>query len=157
MQHVKWVFSGIGVLAITLICTFFAPTKCNSERSSLKLSARVLIVDHDENCKLTRMLINAGWVFTKNRTDVENLDAPDILEAQVIFVNAEAVGASFFNDQGYGLAAALKERYPDKKIVNYGVDGHPNIILKTERGVDAYLPKNAESYEFIKLLDSFFK
>ena len=122
----------------------------------LKLNTRVLFVDHDANCRYAAMIINAGWISTKISADISNFDASDVFEAHGIFVNAEGVGAGFFYDQGYGLAVALKEKYPAKKIVIYGVDGRPDIFLKTARGVDAYIPKGAQAYDFVKLLEGFF-
>ncbi len=119
-----------------------------------KDSLQVLFVD-DEKFKIVENLKKAGWINTKTIKDVTNLDCIDVKNAHVIFVDINGVGEVLFpTDKGLGLAEALKKKYLDKYIVIYSAQEQGDRFHKALKVVDFTLPKNAEPYEFINILEN---
>lgn len=116
---------------------------------------QVLFVD-DQKFDIIDVLKKAGWVNTKRIKDVTNLDAVDIKNSDVIFVDVNGVGCQLFpKDQGLGLAEAIKNKYPKKYIVLYSALSHH--FHRALNVVDNVLEKNADPYEFINILENFQK
>lgn len=123
----------------------------NEERK--KVLTRILFVDdkHKE-FRMVSILKKSGWTNTKSIKDITDLDDPKVLEANIIFVDINGVGTTLFQDQGLGLASALKKKYSKKKIFIYSADTNGDRFHRALREVDGCLPKNAEPYQFINLI-----
>jgi len=120
-----------------------------------KNDLQLLFID-DEKFEIVSILKGAGWVNTKTIKDVKNLDCSDVKNADIIFVDINGVGCSLFpKDQGLGLAEAIKSRNPEKYIIIYSAQ--EQRLHKAFSIVDAVLPKNAEPYEFMNILDNYLR
>lgn len=181
-ENYEWIFSGIGV---SLLFTFVSFRKSKRENSpiriennvainqnngttplfdysqlkesskDIKLKTFILFID-DEKFNLVNILKQSGWLNTSSRKDIEDLDAQIVKQANIIFVDINGVGTKLqFRNQGLGLAGALKDKYPNKKIIIYSAETTGNRFDKVLQKVDYCLPKNAEPYEFIQLVDQF--
>jgi hypothetical protein len=129
-----------------------------AEDDRLKERTRILFVDDQHaKFKMVSILKKAGWSNTKSVKDIIDLDDPRAKEADIVFVDINGVGTTIFEDQGLGLASALKNKYPEKKIVIYSAETTGDRFHKALREVDDCLPKNAEPYQFINLVESFAK
>lgn len=127
----------------------------NGHNSRYKEITRILFVDDDVKFKVVNILKKAGWINTKSKKDIVNLDDNDAKESDIIFVDINGVGTELFQDQGLGLAYALKTKYPEKKIVIYSAESNGDRFHKAFRITDDCLSKNAEPYEFIHLVETF--
>jgi PleD family two-component response regulator len=117
---------------------------------------RILFIDDNHtDFNMVSILKKAGWPNTKAVKDLTDLDELKAREASIIFVDINGVGTQMFEDQGLGLAAALKDRYPEKTIILYSADPTGNRFDKKLKKVDDTLPKNAEPYEFISLIEQY--
>jgi len=117
---------------------------------------RILFIDDNHtDFNMVSILKKAGWPNTKAVKDLTDLDDLKAREASIIFVDINGVGTQMFEDQGLGLAAALKDRYPEKTIILYSADPTGNRFDKKLKKVDDSLPKNAEPYEFISLIEQY--
>lgn len=119
--------------------------------------ARVRILFIDDNIldfKMVSILKKSGWINTKSVRDITYLDDPKIIEADIIFVDINGVGTSLFQDQGLGLANALKSKFKTKKIIIYSAETTGDRFHSALRAVDGCLSKNAEPYQFINLIES---
>ena len=182
MQNKEWLFSGLGIAVISLIGTLIynrknavkvIPNEVNNSNSNVvnindkiskstiansqksKADIQILFVD-DEKFEIVGILKDAGWSNAKTIKDVKNLDSPDILNANVIFVDVNGVGRTLFpNDQGLGLAEAIKTRNPEKFIIIYSAQ--EQRLHKAFSIVDGVLPKNADPYEFINILENYLR
>lgn len=184
IQNKEWLFSGLGIAVISLIggliynrknAVKFIPNEVNNNNSNVvninvndniskstrassqksKGDIQILFVD-DEKFEIVGILKDAGWANAKTIKDVKNLDSPDILNANVIFVDVNGVGRTLFpNDQGLGLAEAIKTRNPEKFIIIYSAQ--EQRLHKAFSIVDAVLPKNADPYEFINILENYLR
>ncbi|WKL16662.1 hypothetical protein QYQ99_03650 [Comamonas testosteroni] len=121
---------------------------------SIKQHKRILFIDDDTKFKVVKILYNSGWIFTKHVKDAKSLIDREILEADIIFIDIQGVGAALgFKDEGLGLALALKDKYPEKKIVIYSVIEDGNRFHDALRKADSFLSKNADPYEFEKTVE----
>ena len=121
---------------------------------SLKQSKRILFIDDDTKFKVVKILNNSGWIFTKHVKDAKSLVDKEIIEADLIFIDIQGVGAALgFKDEGLGLALALKDKYSEKKIVIYSVIEDGNRFHEALRKADSFLSKNADPYEFEKTVE----
>ena len=194
-NNYEWIFSGIGVLIIGYIITFFLPNKnkntniplinapstnkntnsvvvnnimgnsSGNDKSSaentedrIKGKTKILFIDDNHTeYKMVSILKKSGWINTKSVKDVIDLDDPKVNEADIIFVDINGVGTTMFQDQGLGLASALKKKYGSKNIILYSAEITGDRFHRALREVDGCLSKNAEPYQFINLIEEFAK
>ena len=124
-------------------------SSCRKEKGSV----HVLFID-DQKFDNVDVLKNAGWKNTKAIKDIKAIDCPEVLAADVIFVDINGVGTSLFpKEQGLGVAVQIKSRYNEKCVVVYSAQ--PQELHKALSQVDAILPKNAEPYEYISILENY--
>lgn len=124
-----------------------------SNMASPKATTNILFID-DKKFDNVSVLKKAGWINTKTINDIKSIDCPDVLWANVVFVDINGVGCSLFpKEQGLGVANWIKKQYPDKYVVLYSAQ--PQELHKTFSVVDAVLPKNADPYEYINILDNY--
>ena len=113
-------------------------------------------IDDDMRFKVTKILIRSGWVHTKLIKDCETLDEQDIIKASILFIDVQGVGLAMgFHDEGLGLALAIKQKYPKKKVVIYSAETQGDRFHKALREADSFLAKNADPYEFQRLVEEF--
>jgi hypothetical protein len=127
------------------------------EETSKSLTRILFIDDNHTDFKMVSILKKSGWVNTKSVKDITDLDDSRVLESDIIFVDINGVGTTLFQDQGLGLASALKKKYPQKKVVIYSSETKGDRFHKALREVDSCLHKDAEPYQFINLIEGFKK
>lgn len=132
-------------------------TMTDIEEKQKALTRLLFIDDNYLEYKIISILKKAGWINTKAIKDVTDLDDPKVAEADIIFVDINGVGVTLFEDQGLGLASALKKKYSSKKIILYSAETTGDRFHKALKEVDNCLPKNAEPFQFINLIESYNK
>jgi hypothetical protein len=126
------------------------------DESWIKANTHILFIDDDAKFKVVTILKKSGWINTKNIKDIDNLDNKLIQETDIFFVDIQGVGLSLqFNDEGLGLALALKKKYPTKRVVIYSAETKGDRFHEALRKADSFLPKNAEPYEFQLLVEEY--
>ena len=84
-------------------------TSQNGSDENLKATTKILFIDDNHTeYKIVSILKKAGWTKTKSVKDVTDLDSIVVTESDIIFVDINGVGLELFEDQGLGLASALK-------------------------------------------------
>ena len=120
----------------------------------IKSKVRILFID-DERFNMINILKKAGWKNIEYKKDLSDLDDNAVLSANVIFVDINGVGCSLFRNQGLGLAAAIKNKHKDKRVIIYSAEPNGDRFDNALRQVDACLPKNAEPIEFMNLIEEY--
>ncbi|WP_418991729.1 response regulator [Alistipes sp.] len=120
----------------------------------VKAKVRILFID-DEKFTMINILKKAGWKNIEYKKDLSDLDDYAVLSANVIFVDINGVGCSLFRNQGLGLAAAIKNKHQDKRVIIYSAEPNGDRFDNALRQVDACLPKNAEPIEFMNLIEEY--
>jgi PleD family two-component response regulator len=125
------------------------------KENRIKEKTKILFIDDNHtDFKIVSILKKNGWINTKSIKDVINLDDPKVKDADIIFVDINGVGTTLFNDEGLGLASALKKKYKNKKIIIYSADTKGDRFHKALREVDGCLSKDAEPFQFSSLIES---
>ncbi len=170
----KWIqenqiLSGTGAFLLTgivvIIKHVFTKKKNNDDGNILekdkakkkdKEQFKILFID-DQSFKVVDILKKQGWINTKRIKDVRSFEDPDVVEADVYFVDIQGVGKIMeFKDEGLGLAIALKEKFPNKKLVIYSSENKGDRFHKALKKADEQLPKNADPYELQQIIENFF-
>ena len=153
-----WFLSGIGVTIVSFMFKFISKffrslfSASDPQTNSNVLNQNITIGDISGS-KAQSSKENAIQP-TRSKSSIDQIDCNQVVESEVIFVDINGVGKNLFpTDQGLGLAVAIKKKFPHKCIVLYSAEQH---YLKNEfRILDGILPKNSETYEFVKIIDDY--
>jgi hypothetical protein len=125
----------------------------------IKSICKILFID-DKAFPLIDILKTAGWTSTKRIKDAESLEQTEIKEAHILIVDIQGVGKKLkFKDEGLGLIIALKNKYPNKKIIVYSAEDQGKIQA-FHAGIDAAdkrLSKNSDPYQFQIVIENYAK
>ncbi len=122
---------------------------------NLRPSVSILFIDDDIKFKVISILKNSGWIQTKIVRDLKNLNELSITNAHIVFVDIQGVGKQMgFTDDGLGLAASIKKKYPKKKVIIYSADSEGSRFHEAFRLADDQLSKNAVPYEFESVIET---
>ena len=129
----------------------------NRSIDDLKAHCRILFID-DQDFRVPQILVASGWTRTTRLPDVESLACPEVADAHVVFVDITDVGVKLgFSEQGLGLVSALKDKYPQKKVVVYSAQTVGDRFHRGLSDADERLAKNADPFEFETLVERFAK
>lgn len=173
----EWLFSGLGASAIIGSVAYIFKNKQDSEKTQTqnvtvnvnsekeastkvlniksidKESISILFID-DQTFDYINHLKNAGYINVRKIRNVKQIDCPEIINANVIFVDVNGVGTNLFpTEQGLGVAKAIKKRFGNSKNVYlYSASHQP---LSSDFNIlDGVMSKNADPYEFINLIEN---
>lgn len=77
------------------------------------------------------------------------------MKSDIFFVDIQGVGKKLdFQDEGLGLANALKNKYPNKKVVIYSAENRGDRFHEALKKADDSLPKNAEPFQFQQTIEN---
>jgi hypothetical protein len=125
------------------------PPQPPSPIEDLKKSTRILFIDDDRTFKIVEILKKMGWANTKIVKDINSLSDPNVVAADVLFIDIQGVGKLLQQkDEGLGLALAVKRRYPEKRIVIYSAQEEGERFHMALSEADYSLPKTAEPIRF---------
>lgn len=126
----------------------------------LKNITKVLFID-DQSFRIVQDLKEKdGWKNVSRIRDVDSLTQSEVKDAHIIFVDIQGVGKKMgFQDEGMGLIEALRQTYPEKKIIMYSAESKGKIDALHPSGnlVDYRLRKTAKRYEFESVIEQFAK
>lgn len=169
MDVFEWVFSGVGVLLVSWIGRYFGKKRAQKKNTASteviihpreihKKDFRILFIDDQhKEFRIVDILKEDGWISTNSVEDITSLDSTILKNQDMVFVDINGVGTKLFHDEGLGLAAAIKQRYPNMVVIAYsaqteGERFHPKLKL-----VDDSLAKNADPYEFLSLIQKYYE
>lgn len=121
-------------------------------KSEPKRTIHILFID-DEKFNMIQILKTMGWLNIEYRKNVVNPDDDVVLRSDVIFVDINGVGGGAYRNQGIGLAAAIKQKHPEKKVVIYSAETTGDRFDEDLRKIDKCLPKNAEPIQFSNMIE----
>lgn len=143
----------------SIMNTIILPTASLADKATIedkKKRISILFIDDDTKFKVVKILKNAGWINTSSVKDIKSLDDQIVKDTDIFFVDIQGVGRELqFNEEGLGLALALKTKYPSKKVVIYSAETKGDRFHEALRKADSFLPKNAEPYEFQQIVEQY--
>ena len=124
----------------------------------IKNDLKVIFVD-DKRFNVVDLLKKNGWRQITYKRDIVDIDAIDIREAHVLFLDINGVGVSMgFHNQGMGLCGALKRKYGNqKRVVLYSGETSGDIFDSDARMADDTLKKDSDLYQFTALMERYGK
>lgn len=124
----------------------------------MKSELKVIFVD-DKKFNVVDLLKKSGWKNVTYMRDILDIDAMEVREAHVFFLDINGVGVAMgFHNQGMGLCGALKRKYGDKKrVVLYSGETSGDIFDNDARMADDTLKKDSDLYQFIALIEQYGK
>ena len=141
------------------MCTFIFKRKKFPERTidSIKNNCRVLFIDDRKFDIVDLLKEKDGWKRTTRIRDLESITQPDLLDAHIVFVDIQGVGKKMGMNSGLDLIVAIKEKYPEKKVIMYSAENQYQIgaFHKAANIVDYQLRKSTTRYEFDKIIEEF--
>lgn len=122
----------------------------------MRAQTNILFIDDDKKFKIVSIIKSSGW---KNTTffpnpDVKDINDERIRKAHIIFVDILGVAKTLYEDEGLGLAADLKKKYPEKKIVIYSAEPAHQSFHEAWKITDDRIQKNAQPAEFISCIET---
>lgn len=130
----------------------------SNQRHSKRLdmnTLQILFID-DETFSVIKMLKKMGWRNVKRKTDITSLNDTDLINSHVVFVDIKGVGREMgFSNEGIGLAFAIQNKYPQKRVVLYSGTHEHDIFDVQLQQIKYRLPKNAEPIQFSDILDEY--
>ncbi len=118
---------------------------------------KILFIDDDTKFKVINILKRSGWLHTKILKDINDLDSDEVQKTDIFFIDIQGVGKKLsFQDEGLGLADALKKKYENKKVIIYSAETRGDRFHEALRNADDFLPKNAEPFQFQQTIERFF-
>jgi DNA-binding NarL/FixJ family response regulator len=135
-----------------------APLK-ERELDEIRGICKILFID-DKAFPVIDILKTDGWKNSKRIKDVDSLEQMEVKEAHILIVDIQGVGKKMkFKDEGLGLIIALKEKYPNKRVIVYSAEDqgkiqafHPGIDAADKR-----LSKNTDPYQFQVVIEGYAK
>ena len=124
-----------------------------ASNEEIKAKTHILFIDV-ERFSMINILRKAGWNVEYKKNSIDPSDKA-VLSADIIFVDINGVASEIFRNQGLGLAAEIKKKHPEKKVVIYSAEPNGDRFDSDLRKVDSCLPKNAEPIEFINLIEEY--
>lgn len=124
----------------------------------IKNELRVIFVD-DKRFNVVDLLKKNGWKQVSYKRDISDLDAVEVRDAHVLFLDINGVGVAMgFHNQGMGLCGALKRKYGDKKrVVLYSGETPGDIFDNDAKMADDTLKKDSDLYQFTALMEQYGK
>lgn len=136
------------------LCSAPSGDEQNDSIVDMKSTCQILFIDDEKLDTLIKTLKASGWKNIKRIDDTANLDLVDIRNANIIFVDIKGVGVKLkFENEGVGLAAELKRKYPKKGVVIYSATPEHKLFDPDIKMVDDWLYKNAEPIQFSNMIE----
>lgn len=122
----------------------------------MRAQTNILFIDDDKKFKIVSIIKSTGWKNTSffPNPDVKDINDERIRKAHIIFVDILGVGQTLYEDEGLGLAASLKKKYPEKKIVIYSAEPAHKSFHEAWKITDDRIQKNAQPAEFISCIET---
>lgn len=120
----------------------------------VKRLTQVLFIDDESFDSLLNNIRDSGW-NVKQKQDIDNLDAEDIKNADIIFIDYKDVGIKLTpTEEGIGLLKAMRNKYPNKRLIFYS--GYAGFIPGHEIHdiANGWISKNADPYVYIERIES---
>ena len=182
-KNVEWVFSGVGMIALTGLLSWFRRKPSGSEDSpsvsvnnhqsvtihtvpsnalpqpagtakiKQKSAVSILFVDDDVKFQVVNILKRNGWTNTRIIKDVVSLEQPEVAAANIFFVDIQGVGISL-GFKDQGLGLVIAlRRKYPTKKIVIYSAENANAFHAAFGQANERISKDADPYEFMEAVD----
>lgn len=125
----------------------------NRSIDDIKKITNIVFIDDQKFGVIDIIKSNFGWKNVKRVKDIESLDDDDIKKSHILFIDINGVGKKMGFKDGQDLTIAIKERFPNKKVIIYSADSFGDRFNSGLHMADDRLNKSATPYEFQKIIE----
>ncbi len=128
--------------------------------NEIKNGCRVLFIDDQKFDIVDRLKNQEGWKNTTRIKDLDSISQTELVDAHIVLVDVQGVGKKMqCPDEGLGLIVAVKQKYPQKKVIMYSGESQGKIETFHEAWnvADHKLKKTSTQYEFNNIIEKFAK
>ena len=128
--------------------------------NEIKNGCRILFIDDHKFDIVDRLKSQDGWKNTLWIKDLDSISQTELVDAHIVLVDVQGVGKKMqCPDEGLGLIVAIKEKYPQKKVIMYSGESQGKIetFHKAWNVADHSMKKSATQYEFNNIIEKFAK
>lgn len=141
---------------------FFTKKRSLPKRNlnEIKNGCRILFIDDLKFDIVDRLKKQDGWKNTTWIKDLDSISQTELLDAHIVLVDVQGVGKKMqCPDEGLGLIVAIKEKYPQKKVIMYSSESQGKIetFHKAWNVADHRMKKSATQYEYNNIIEKFAK
>ena len=141
---------------------FFTKKRSLPKRNlnEIKNGCRILFIDDLKFDIVDRLKKQDGWKNTTWIKDLDSISQTELLDAHIVLVDVQGVGKKMqCPDEGLGLIVAIKEKYPQKKVIMYSSESQGKIetFHKAWNVADHRMIKSATQYEYNNIIEKFAK
>lgn len=125
----------------------------------IKNICKIVFID-DRAFPIIDILKKSNWKNVTRLSDVSSLSQTEVAEGHILFVDIQGVGKKLkLKDEGLGLIVALKQKYPNKRVIAYSGEDEGQVQAFHEgiNVADSRLSKNAATYQFEFLVEKYAK
>lgn len=125
----------------------------------IKNICKIVFID-DRAFPIIDILKKSNWKNVTRLNDVSSLSQTEVAEGHILFVDIQGVGKKLkLKDEGLGLIVALKQKYPNKRVIAYSSEDEGQVQAFHEgiNVADSRLSKNAATYQFEFLVEKYAK
>ena len=124
--------------------------------NEIKNGCRILFIDDQKFDIVDRLKNQEGWKNTTRIKDLDSISQTELVDAHIVLVDVQGVGKKMqCPDEGLGLIVAIKEKYPQKKVIMYSGESQGKIetFHKAWNVADHRLKKTSTQYEFNNIIE----
>lgn len=128
--------------------------------NEIKRGCRILFIDDQKFDIVERLKNQEGWRNTTRIKDLESISQTELTDAHIILIDVQGVGRKMqCPDEGLGLIVAIKQKYPQKKVIMYSGESQGKIETFHEAWnlADYKLKKTSTQYEFNNIIEKLAK
>lgn len=128
--------------------------------NEIKNGCRILFIDDQKFDIVDRLKNQEGWKNTTRIKDLDSISQTELLDAHIVLVDVQGVGKKMqCPDEGLGLIVAIKEKYPQKKVIMYSSESQGKIetFHNAWNLADYRLKKTSTQYEFNNVIEKLAK
>jgi DNA-binding NarL/FixJ family response regulator len=118
----------------------------------LKKKTRILFIDDQDRCDIINYLKEEGWqARLLQDKDFKAIDNTEIKDAHIICVDIKGVGVQLKKEnEGLDIAASIKKRFPQKKIILYSSQATHDIFHEANSLIDKRIFKSSGDFEIFR-------
>jgi hypothetical protein len=146
-NNYQWIFSGIGVAVIGWLIIAFKKDKNKKTTKNTQSTNNVITINNGNTSSSSKPTSSEKSSAIKHKEDYRILFIDDN--------HSDFKMVSILKKANWTNTKALKDKYPQKTIILYSAEPTGDRFDKKLKKVDDSLPKNAEPYEFISLIEQY--
>lgn len=145
------------IIIFKTMCAFIFKRKNFPIRTIDQIKSRcsILFIDDQKFEIVEQLREKDGWSRTSRIKDLDSITQSELKDAHIVCIDIQGIGKKMGMTSGLELIIAIKDKYPEKKVIMYSAENQGKIDAFDEACniVDFRLRKTATRYEFNRIIE----